>query len=481
MKNKIGIIFLLVTMVALLAAVACGSSSTAPPPTDTPIKGPPPPTETLPQGDPPPEQPANVEVLAPIDGSKVIFPATPGGDYALKITSGLPNCCAEFGGYEVERDGDRFMVEVTNSVPHPSLIMACTEMYGSHVSEVVLGGGLVDGEGYTVQINGEWTHHFIVQDADGMTEQESPIELIEIFESDGEFFLNVISQLPLGSSCSRSHGYTVNTRFAEQIEVSLFHLQVTADNVPCTADLPVVVTTIPLGGEFEAGKTYTVVVNGTRATFPEDELAMVNVPAPIETASVVRPEIVDGVYTLELTSGLPSGCAQFGGAPVERDGNRFLIEVTNLVPDPKELISCTAIYGIHDEMITLGSGLTPGEAYTVTINGDLTISFTALDEAGLTMVEKESPIDSVDVDGDHTLTVVSRLPMGSSCSRFNGYEIDRRFFDRIEVKVTHMEVAEDNVPCTPVVVTEIPLGENFEAGRTYTVFVNDESTTFTVK
>jgi hypothetical protein len=252
MKNKIGIIFLLMTMVALLTAVACGSSSTAPPPTDTPVKGPPPPTETLPQGDPPPEQPADVEVLAPIDGSKVIFPTTPDGDYALKITSGLPNGCAEFGGYEVERDGDRFVVQVTNLVPHPSLIMACTEIYGSQVSEVMLGGELVYGEGYTVEINGKWTHHFIVQDANGMIEQESPIDLIEVLESDGEYFLNVISRLPLGSSCSRFNGYTVNTRFVEQIEVSLSHLQVTADNVPCTADLPVVVTSIPPGRQLRS-------------------------------------------------------------------------------------------------------------------------------------------------------------------------------------------------------------------------------------
>jgi len=100
------------------------------------------------------------------------------------------------------------------------------------------------------------------------------------------------------------------------------------------------------------------------------------------------------------------------------------------------------------------------------------------------MVEKESPIESVDIDGNYTLTVVSRLPMGSSCSRFNGFLIDRRFFDRIEVTVTHMEVAENNVLFTcdlPVVVTEIPLGEDFEAGNTYTVFVNDESTTFTAR
>ena len=80
------------------------------------------------------------------------------------------------------------------------------------------------------------------------------------------------------------------------------------------------------------------------------------------------------------------------------------------------------------------------------------------------------------------MTVVSRLPKGSSCSRFDGYEINRRFAERIEVTVTHMEVAADNVPCTkdlPAVVTEIPLGSDFAEGKTYTVSVNGEDAVFT--
>ena len=94
MKKRISIIIFLVTMVALLAAVACGSSSTAtvpdqPPPTETPIKGPPPSTETPLHGDPSPEEPAPVAVPAPIEDVTVVFPGAPGGEYTLKITSGL--------------------------------------------------------------------------------------------------------------------------------------------------------------------------------------------------------------------------------------------------------------------------------------------------------------------------------------------------------------------------------------------------------
>ncbi len=188
-----------------------------------------------------------------------------------------------------------------------------------------------------------------------------------------------------------------------------------------------------------------------------------------------------------MTSGLPGGCARFDGFEVERNGNDFIVVVTNRIPGPDEPIACTAIYGYHDEEIILDSGLFAGEVYTVTINGEPIVSFTALDADGLAMVEKESPIEDIDVteaDGDYLLTVVSRLPKGSSCSRFKGYEINRKLAERIKVTVTHMEVAEDNVPCTrdlPVVVTEIPLGANFESGRTYTVSVNGEEAAFTAK
>ena len=80
-------------------------------------------------------------------------PSEPGGDYVLKITSGLPNGCAKFNGHEVQRDGDGFMVTVTNLMPHPSVAIACTEIYGFHEGEVVLGSGLVAGDVYTASVN----------------------------------------------------------------------------------------------------------------------------------------------------------------------------------------------------------------------------------------------------------------------------------------------------------------------------------------
>ncbi len=263
MNKRLGIIMVLMAAVALLAVVACGSSATAPVPTQPPA------TETPIKGNPLAEEPKTIEVPAPIEDATVVAPEEPGGEYVLKITSGLPSGCAEFNGYGVERDGSRFVVDVTNLMPDPSEPIACTEIYSYHDGEVALGSGLNGGETYTVAINGELTITFVARSVDdiGMVEKESPIEEIEVVEADGGYLLTVISRLPLGSTCSKFNGYKINRRFAERIEVTLTHLEVTADNVPCTADLPVVLSEIPLGEDFTGGQTYTVSVNGEETVF----------------------------------------------------------------------------------------------------------------------------------------------------------------------------------------------------------------------
>jgi len=97
---------------------------------------------------------------------------------------------------------------------------------------------------------------------------------------------------------------------------------------------------------------------------PPEEPATVVVPAPIDGAMVAAPATSDGEYTLNITSGLPSGCVQFDEFRMEGDGNEFMVDVTNLMPNPNQLIACTAIYSYHESEIPLGSGLTAGEAYS---------------------------------------------------------------------------------------------------------------------
>jgi len=241
-----------------------GSSSTEPP-----VKGPPPPIETTAQGNPPPQEPAQVVVPAPINDSVIVRSSSPAGAYTLKATSGLPSGCAELDGFNVERVGDSFRVEVTILMPRPSLIVACTSIYGYSESEISLGSGLIVGETYTVTINEDITISFTPQEdvALHMVEKESPIENAEVAETDGGYLLTVASRLPMGSSCSRFNGYEINRRFADRIEATVTHVEVAAENVPCTADPPVFVAYIPLGDDFEGGRNYSVFVNGEEYIF----------------------------------------------------------------------------------------------------------------------------------------------------------------------------------------------------------------------
>jgi len=72
---------------------------------------------------------------------------------------------------------------------------------------------------------------------------------------------------------------------------------------------------------------------------------------------------------------------------------------------------------------------------------------------------------------------MSRLPLGSSCSKFDSYTVNHRGGNYIEI--IHPEVIPPDSPmiCTAdlqVVVTEISLGNDFLEGETYTVKVNGE-------
>lgn len=95
-----------------------------------------------------------------------------------------------------------------------------------------------------------------------------------------------------------------------------------------------------------------------------------------------------------------------------------------------------------------------------------------------------APIDAVDIrvmesfPPQYMLHVVSGLPSG--CARFERYVVDRKG-DTIEVTVTNLVPADENVVCTAIygqVESNIPLGSDFQSGKTYTVKVNDVIKTF---
>ena len=100
---------------------------------------------------------------------------------------------------------------------------------------------------------------------------ESPIESAEVVgvgSAPANYELRVVSGLPAGGSCSQFNGYEVRRDLSNTIEVVITHHEPADPDAVCTADYPIVETTVPLGSDFEPGIEYTVVVNGeTRAAF----------------------------------------------------------------------------------------------------------------------------------------------------------------------------------------------------------------------
>ena len=85
-------------------------------------------------------------------------------------------------------------------------------------------------------------------------------------------------------------------------------------------------------------------------------------------------------YSVLITSGLPGGCVRFHGHELRRDGDTFAITVLNRVPPPGAQIACTAIYGMVETSIglgTTGNELVEGRTYTVRVNGGNDITFRA--------------------------------------------------------------------------------------------------------
>ena len=105
---------------------------------------------------------------------------------------------------------------------------------------------------------------------------------------------------------------------------------------------------------------------------PEDP-DLVREPAPIESVRVVVKDSLE--YSLLIVSGLPDGCAKFDGYELNRDGSRIEVTVTNL--SPTGAFACLAVYETHEGELPLGSDFTPGEEYTVVVNGQVTETFKA--------------------------------------------------------------------------------------------------------
>ena len=102
---------------------------------------------------------ADTVVPAPIDGVEIVVAESFPPQYFLNVKSGLPNGCARFDGYTVNRDADTITVQVTNLLPASKDPM-CTMIYGTVETNIALGIDFEPGRMYTVHVN-DFTKTFV--------------------------------------------------------------------------------------------------------------------------------------------------------------------------------------------------------------------------------------------------------------------------------------------------------------------------------
>ena len=109
---------------------------------------------------PPPEAravdglPSTAVVLerAPIESLDLRVAESAPPQHFIDVTSGLPNGCAHFYGYQFVRAGSTITVTVWNTMP-ADIRAACTMQYAVTVHAIPLGASLVSGRQYTLRIN----------------------------------------------------------------------------------------------------------------------------------------------------------------------------------------------------------------------------------------------------------------------------------------------------------------------------------------
>lgn len=508
----------------VVAVVACDNAVPAASPNDTVSSNDPTPTAG-PVKTPDTDAPERIEVPAPIDSVTINVAESFPPQYFVHIVSGLPNGCAQYNGYEMDRSNETISIDVTNTVPISDEPIACTEIYGSHEENINLGSGFDGGSTYTVIVN-DVTETFVAQGSavDSAGEPKRVTEPAPIRDARIDVNTNGPDHLVVTSglldSCHEFAEYFAE-RYESEITVDILNYRndmeyaqmsaadasyITAQrilDVECAEIYSTVETEIEIGDDLEACKVYTVEINGDTRSIqaiapnvrcanpnpgpsqPTDTNGRVAVIAPIEIAQVISTRSIPPQHTLVVTSGLNNGCAEFGDYEVERQGNEIRVTVTNTVPTATDI--CTLQYRTVDTRISLGSDFETGD-YVVVINGEATAKFSHIapsrpgtDRDGVAPVP--APIDDIvvistrSIPPQHTLVITSGLPNG--CAEFDSYAIAQDGYN-LRVRVTNTEPTGEAV-CTDdyrAVETRVDLGRDFETG-TYTVYVNDTETTFT--
>ena len=459
MKSKTGIVLSSLIGVLILGAIAC-SSSPASQVTATPAPTPPP-------------KPEWVNVTAPVESVAIELGVGSPNEAELVVVSALPDNCHRFEGLTLKRDGEVTRVEVTNSKrSDPNL--ACTEVYRTVTTRAPLGGGFEACETYTVVVNGETQRVQAIdsavkcenpdQPASGRQDKVpslAPIDGVEIEVSESappQYFAVVTSGLPNG--CAEFDRYIVE-RLGDTIWIGVTNLVPADEGTICTQVYGTVESSIPLGTDFEPGKTYIVRVNDVSEKFiAQGSPPALDAPFQVkfkQTASIASQGLgVEFVDVLQ-DSRCPADvvCVWAGQAVV-------LVAVTS---DGEDL-------GRHE--FTLEGGAEDSEGKTV---GQYSVKLTALDPYPDT-AGASNPLD----ESDYIATLVVARGASSAAStptpspvkewKLEGIQIDDStlrvvlsVFAGIDVRVTldgsaATEVVTDRLPVIEYVFQDVAPGRH---------------------
>ncbi|MDA0597480.1 MAG: hypothetical protein O2921_11165 [Chloroflexi bacterium] len=221
--------------------------------------------------------------------------------------------------------------------------------------------------------------------------------------------------------------------------------------------------------------------------------------APIESVQIMVLESYPEQFVVQVISGMPSGCASFSHSEVTHEGTDIHISVYNSVPAPEQLavMSCIAIYGIHEENVSLGSDFDSGTVYSVYVNDQPAVTF----ETGSSPIQVDpayadpgfeivpAPVEAIEIiigeDSRGPVTYYANVIIGltSGCNEAvdpNVVMTSRSVFEVFLV----VKVPTGDVMCTDdyrlegVEVTFGAVGEELVSCAVYTVHAGDKTETF---
>ena len=92
--------------------------------------------------------------LAPIESADLQIAESFPLQYFVRVLSGLPDGCHSFGGYTLNRDSFRVIIQVFNHRPSDSSL-SCIQVYGTIETNIHLGSDFDPEQTYTIDVNGK--------------------------------------------------------------------------------------------------------------------------------------------------------------------------------------------------------------------------------------------------------------------------------------------------------------------------------------